>query len=188
MANDRLRNDPDNPILVNPGTAVTTDPHLLSPDEVQLQRTASLTHEVRRLYAWLVLLGGLYIVGIAFLVGFAIWLKNGNDKLQQQVSTLDAYKAQADTVGKQENKIKALENQISLLNQNIGLLNQRVPKGLPAQITGIQNEISSLRVAIQKVQASQAAQQQVDQNLQRSLQDQNRSLNPATPPIKVPVR
>ena len=186
MPNDQLQNAPNNPVLVEPDSSVITQPHLLSSEDLQIQRLAILTQEVRRLYTWLGLLTGLSVLSLGLLSGFAIWLKMENNQLQRQVSAINTYKAELERVTKLETRINGLESQAVLLNQNIGLLNQQVPKGLPTQLKTIQKEISSLKTAINKVETNAVTRQQMEQSIQAALrnQNQNRLINPSALPTR----
>lgn len=190
MTNDQFRNAPDTPVVVTPGTTATLEPNLLSSEELHQQRLSRLTKEVRRLYAWLGLLTGLSILSIGLLSGLVIWLNMQNNKLQQELSAINVYKAQVDQVKNLEARLNGLESQNALINQNLGLLNQEVPQGLPNQIKGLQNDISSLKTSIQKIQSDTVTRTQMEQSIQTALknQTQNKPIYPSTQPIPTPPK
>jgi len=181
MADDRLPNTTGNPVLDHPDTAVTTAPDLLTPEELQLQRLARLSHEVGRLYAWLGLLTGISVLSLGLLTGFALWLKTQNNQLQQQLAALNTYKAEIGRVTQLEGRLNALETQSSLINQNLALLNQQIPKDLPTQLKTIQSNIGSLKTQIQGVESNTVTRQQMEQSIQKAIQDQNKPAIPLKP-------
>lgn len=154
MSDDTFGNAPDRRVLDQPEIPLTTAADSFSPEFVENPRVVTLNREVRRLYAWLGLLTGISVLSLGLLAGFAFWLKLQQDRMQQQLFTVNAYKAEIERLKNLEGRINSLDSESKLLNQNVEALNQQVTKGLPTQIKAMQSDISSVRASVQSVQSS----------------------------------
>jgi len=177
MPNDN-RNDLGHQVLVEP-SPLPLEP---TPEELERQRLVRLSHEVKRLYAWLGLLTGLSVLSLGLLGGFAFWLRMQQTDMQKQLATLNAYQAQMNRLTDLEGRVNGIESQTQAISQNITVLNQQVPKGLPTQIKSIQNDLSSVKNQVQKVEANSVTRQQMSQTLQNTLPTQTPVVNPSLPP------
>ncbi|AFZ13890.1 hypothetical protein Cri9333_3051 [Crinalium epipsammum PCC 9333] len=182
MPDERIGNTTEHHPLYTSGGTVTTDPPLRSSEDIELQSLARLPYSMRRAYAWLGLLTGLSVVSLGLLAGFTISLRQENKQLQQQLASLNAYKAQIDQVNTLETRITTLEAQSAGINQNIGVIRQQVPKDLPTQLKNIQGNIASMQSNLQRVESNTVTRQQMEQRIQQALQTLN---NPTTPSVRV---
>ena len=177
--------------LVEPSTYVVAE-HNRAGFETREPQIARLDLTVRRLSTWLGALTGVTILSIGLLGGVAFWLKRENDRLAQQLTSLDNYKAEVARIQTLEQSISGLDSQVKSLNQQQVLLNQQVPKGLAAQLKGIESNISSLRntqTGLQKVESRTMTREQVDQSIERALRQQRTpgiSPNPSSPFLNPP--
>ena len=177
--------------LFEPSTHVVAEPNRFS-SEAREPQIARLDLAVRRLSTWLGVLTGVTVLSIGILGGVAFWLKRENNRLAQQLTALDSYKAEVARIQTLEQSMSGLDNQVKSINQQQVLLSQQVPKGLAAQLKGIESNVSSLRTtqaAIQKVDSKTMTREQVDQSIERALRQQ-RSIgippNPSTPFLNPP--
>ncbi len=179
--------------LGEPSAYVVAEPNRAD-FEIREHPTARLDLTVRRLSTWLGALTGLTILSIGLLGGVVFWLKRENDRLAQQLTSLDTYKAEVARIQTLEQSISGLDSQVKSLNQQQILLNQQVPKGLAAQLKGIESNISSLRntqTGIQKVESRTMTREQVDQSIERALRQQRTPgifPNPSSPFLNPPNR
>jgi len=180
MPTDKFRNDSGSQALVEPGSVAAE----LTPEELQNQRFVRLSHELKRLYAWLGLLTGLSVLSLGLLSGYTFWLRTQQNDLQKQLATLNADKAEMNRLTELENRLKGLESQAESMYQNVAVLNQQVPKGLPSQIKSLQNDISSVKTQIQRVEANAVTRDQMSQTLQRTVPNQSSIVNPSLPPTR----
>jgi len=162
MSNQDFSNASENHLLEQPGTSVTK-----APKPFEKLRVPRLVPEFQRLYGWMGLLTGLSFVSIFLLAGLAFWLKLQQDRLEQQLSTKNAYEIQTQRINNLESRINSLDTQTKLIIQDMGLLNQQVSKGLPTQIKGVQKDISSVKTSIQKVQANVITREQMTHTLKQ---------------------
>jgi TolA-binding protein len=188
MPVEDFRDEHGNPVVTNPqtypDTHVAVDPVGFTPEERERQRLVRLPYEVRRLYIWFGVLTGLSVIAVGLLSGFVYSLKKENDRLSQQVGTLDAYKAQANSVNTLQKRVDSLESQTTSLSQSVGAINQQVPKGLQSQIKGIRDDVTSLRTAVQGLASNAAISSPTSPNAttgQTSPTGQSGTNSPSTP-------
>ena len=179
MPDEPMGNTTDPSPLYTSGGTVTTDPPLVSSEDIQLQHLHRLPYSMRRAYAWLGVLTGFSVLSLGLLAGFTISLSQENKQLQQQIANLKVYKAQIDQVKTLETRITTLEAQAAGINQNLGVIRQQVPKDLPTQLKNIQGNISSLQSSLQRVEANAVTRQQMDQSIQQAIQNSNNARNPS---------
>lgn len=173
MPDERFRNAPDGRAVVSPGTITEELPPPPTPEEQQRRSISYLSTTVRNLKTWLGVLTGLSIISLGILGGLAYYFKRESDQMQRQLSTLNAYKAEADRVTKLESQVAGMTTQMGAINSNLTLLNQQVPKDLPNQIKAIQTDISALKGQVQTNTANSLSAQEL-QRIQRALAEQNR--------------
>lgn len=178
MSDDSFGNAPEHDFLAQPGIPVTTVPDSFSHNSLESPRLAKLSSEVRRLYTWLGLLTGISVLSLGLLTGFAFWLKLQQDQVQQQLAGLNAYKAEIERLKTLESRISNLDNQNRALTQNLEVLNQQVAKGLPTQLKGVENDLASIKAALQRSQSSSVTRDQLTQTLQNLQRGQPELRNP----------
>ncbi|MBV8885143.1 MAG: hypothetical protein JO235_14270 [Chroococcidiopsidaceae cyanobacterium CP_BM_RX_35] len=178
MSNDNFGNAPDNRILGQARNPITKAPNSFSLEPLESSSVSRSTREIKRLYSWLGLLTGFSVLAIGLLAGFAFWSKLQQDQLQQQLSSVNADKAEVEHINNNlQSQINNLNSWARLLNQDISSLSQQISKGLPNQMKGIQKDISTIKTSLQKVEASAVTRQQMSQNLHSKLPSQSRRGN-----------
>jgi len=142
---------------------VATEADQNKPATLEKQRIITLSHELQRIYTWLGALAGSSVILAATLTGLIIWLKQGQQQLEQQVSSLAAAKAET-------NRVKTLETQVNLLNQ-------RVPKELTSQIKGTQTQLKKLQAGLDQVNAKAVTREEMNEKFSDTLKGINQKPN-----------
>lgn len=195
MSDDSFENAPDHGFLAEPGIPATAVPDSFSQELAENPRIAKLSSEVRRLYAWLGILTGISVLSLGLLAGFAFWLKQQQDRVQQQqaqvqeqLAGLNAYKAEVERLKTLDSRINTIDNQTRSLTQNMALLNQQIAKELPTQLKGVENDVASVKAALQRVQPGSVIRDQLTQPLQNLQRGQQEQKNPGNslPPTQQP--
>lgn len=148
---------------VHSDSPVETEADQNKPATLEKQRIITLSHELQRIYTWFGALAGSSVILAATLTGLIIWLKQGQQQLEQQVSSLAAAKAET-------NRVKNLETQVNLLNQ-------RVPKELTSQIKGTQTQLKKLQTGLDQVNAKAVTREEMNEKFSDTLKGINRKPN-----------
>lgn len=202
MVNDEFRYEPNNAASFDPATPIGKEPYWLAPESPRPvnstsesypvespedKRILALSRELRRSYSWLGLLSGLSILSIGLLSGLGFWLHTEQSRLQQQLATSTANKAELEDVQNLENRLNVLQAQVTSTNNTLGTLTKRVPNDLPTQLKTLQGEIASLRSQVQNVQSNAVTREQLGQSIQRAIIiDQSKPLPSLPTPAPTP--
>lgn len=151
---------------VHPDMPVATEAAQNKPTLLEKQRIIILSHELQRIYTWFGALAGSSVILAATLTGLVIWLKQGQQQLEQRVSSLAAAKAEM-------NRVQSLETQVNLLSQ-------RVPMGLTSQIKGTQNQLKKLQTRLDQVNAKAVTREEMNESFLDNLKGINSKPNSST--------